>query len=110
MDKLIFHDGCHFEFLTLSERLDMPVSTFSLAFGVLCESHDGTHKPFFFPTKLSLKMGSTILFTHLKIISLQCFQFSVINDIQTNPKIEIFLQEGLLLLLLLLLSSNRCWV
>ena len=27
-----------------------------------------------------------ILFTHLKIILLQCFQFSVINDIQTNPK------------------------
>ena len=56
MDKLIFHDGCHFEFLTLSERLDMPVSTFSLAFGVLCESRDGTHKLFFF-NKTFIKNG-----------------------------------------------------
>ena len=35
-----------------------------------------THKPLF-STKLSLKMGLTALFTHLKIILLQCFQFSV---------------------------------
>ena len=35
-----------------------------------------------------LKMGSTVLFTHLKIILLQCFQFSVsttICSIQTDP-------------------------
>ena len=34
-------------------------------------------------------MGLTALFTHLKIILLQCFQFSVfskINCIQTDPK------------------------
>ena len=34
-------------------------------------------------------MGLMILFTHLKIILLQCFQFSVsakINSIQTDPK------------------------
>ena len=34
-------------------------------------------------------MGSTVLFTHLKIILLQCFQFSVlatISSIQTDPK------------------------
>ena len=33
--------------------------------------------------------GSTTLFTHLKIILLQCFQFSVsakISSIQTDPK------------------------
>ena len=29
--------------------------------------------------KKILKMGSTVLFTHLKIILLQCFQFSVFN-------------------------------
>ena len=35
----------------------------------------GTHKPLF-STKLSLKMGLMTLFTFLKIILLQCFQFS----------------------------------
>ena len=41
-----------------------------------------------FSVKFSLKLGPTILFTHLKIILLQCFQFlvfSTINSIQTNP-------------------------
>ena len=38
-----------------------------------CTVH-GSHK-FHFSTTFSLKMGPTILFTHLKIISLQCFQF-----------------------------------
>ena len=34
----------------------------------------------------NIKIGLTILFTHLKIISLQCFQFSAtINSIQTDP-------------------------
>ena len=33
----------------------------------------------------SLKLGLTVLFTYLKIILLQCFQFSVINGIQTDP-------------------------
>ena len=32
-----------------------------------------------------LKRGSTALFTHLKIILQQCFQFSAISGIQTNP-------------------------
>ena len=32
----------------------------------------------------NFKIGSTILFTHLKIISLQYFQFSVISSIQTD--------------------------
>ena len=35
-----------------------------------------THK-FHFSVTFSLKMSPTILFTHLKIILLQCFQFSV---------------------------------
>ena len=41
---------------------------------VPCTVH-GTHKPFYFVI-FSLKMGFTILFTHLKIILLLCFQFS----------------------------------
>ena len=49
-----------------------------------------THK-FHFSTTFSLKMSPTVLFTYLKIILLQCFQFSVfsfskINSIQTDPK------------------------
>ena len=34
----------------------------------------------------SLKLIPTTLFTHLKIILLQYIQFSVINNIQTDPK------------------------
>ena len=50
----------------------------------------GSHKLHFLST-FSLKMGPTALFTHLKIILLQCFQFSVfsfskISSIQTDPK------------------------
>ena len=47
---------------------------------VLCSIY-GTYKPLFL-VKFSLKMGLTILFTHLKIILLQYFQFSIISDIQ----------------------------
>ena len=39
----------------------------------------------FFLTKFSLKMDHTALFTNLKIILLQYFQFSVIIDIHTDP-------------------------
>ena len=49
----------------------------------------GTYKPLF-PTKLSLKMSPTALFTHLKIILLQCFDFSVFDSIQTDPKFELY--------------------
>ena len=38
----------------------------------------------------SLKLGPTALFIHLKIIFLQCFQFSVISGIQINPKYNIY--------------------
>ena len=34
----------------------------------------------------SLKLGPTVLFTHLKIILLQYFQFSVISSIQTDHR------------------------
>ena len=48
-----------------------------------------SHKLHFSVTFL-LKMGPTVLFTHLKIISLQCFQFQFlvsakISSIQTHP-------------------------
>ena len=39
----------------------------------------------FFSATFSLKLGPMTLFTHLKIILLQCFQFSTISGIQTNP-------------------------
>ena len=41
----------------------------------------GTHKPLF-SVKFLLKMGLTILFIHLKIILLQCFQFLVFSKKQ----------------------------
>ena len=49
-----------------------------------------THK-FHFSTTFSLKMGPTTLFTHLKIILLQYFQFQFsvsakISSIQTDPE------------------------
>ena len=52
-----------------------------------------------------------ILFTHLKIILLHCFQFSVINGIQTDPKYtfdidknyQLILSFNLLLLLFMTL-------
>ena len=53
---------------------------------VLCTVH-GTHK--YFIQEKKLKMGPTTLFAHLKIILLQCFQFSIfskISCIQTDPK------------------------
>ena len=36
-----------------------------------------------------LKLSSTALFTHLKIILLQCFQFSTISGIQTDPNVHV---------------------
>ena len=53
---------------------------------VSCTIHE-TRK-YSFSIKKTLKLGPTVLFTHLKIILLQCFQFSTISDIQTNPKLE----------------------
>ena len=54
-----------------------------------------THKLHFLST-FSLKMGPTVLFTHLKIILLQCFQssvfsFSKISSIQTHLYLIIFI-------------------
>ena len=41
---------------------------------------------YFFQQKKTLKLGPTALFTHLKIILLQYFQFSTISGIQTDPQ------------------------
>ena len=54
-----------------------------------------THK-FRFLVTFSLKMGLTILFIHLKIILLQCFQFQFsvstkISSIQMDPYIYIYI-------------------
>ena len=38
--------------------------------------------------KKKFKFGLTVLFTHLKIILLQYFQFSIISNIQTDPKVK----------------------
>ena len=38
-----------------------------------------------FSAKTILKLGLTVLFTHLKIILLQHFQFLAISSIQINP-------------------------
>ena len=44
-----------------------------------------------FSKKKTLKLGPTILFTHLKIILLQCFQFSVFNNKQYLNRLFIFI-------------------
>ena len=38
---------------------------------------------------LNLKLNPTILFTHLRIILLQYFQFSAISDIQIDPNVSL---------------------
>ena len=43
-------------------------------------------RKYFFLAKTTLKLGLTVLFTHLKIILLQYFQFSTISDIQIDPQ------------------------
>ena len=57
-----------------------------LAFFVGLLHYSRDPQVFFFIEKTTLKLGPTVLFTHLKIILLQCFQFSAMNDIQTDPK------------------------
>ena len=44
-----------------------------------------THK-FLFSATFSLKMGLIVLFTHLKIISVQCFQFQFSVSVKIRPK------------------------
>ena len=82
-----------FVWIVLKNTTSMSVSVFAFFFffwvrsaflWLLCFSSGsralftGPTNPF--STKFSLKMGLTALFTHLKIILLQCFQFSVFNN------------------------------
>ena len=57
-----------------------------LTFNCICVKISASHALFIakFSLKLSLKLGPTALFTHLKIILLQYFQFSAITGIQTD--------------------------
>ena len=73
----------------LSERLNAPVSAFSLVFGILCGSRALTHQPFFL-AKLLLKIGHTALVIHLKIITQLCFQFSVFSNKQYLNRYLVF--------------------
>ena len=67
----------------------------------ISETKSTVHALFTGPTttlfrKKNLKMGPTTLFTHLKIILLQCFQFSFFNKIsciQMDPKLLSFSQN-----------------
>ena len=74
-----------FFFFFLVQPQQLTLSTVNSAF-VHCSR---SHKLHFSATFL-FKMGPTALFTHLKIISLQCFQFQFsvsakISSIQTHP-------------------------
>ena len=55
---------------------------------LLCESNTLFTRltNIFFLAKTTLKLGLTALFTHLKIILLQYFQFSIISDIETDTQ------------------------
>ena len=44
---------------------------------------------YFIKKKKNLKLNPTILFTHLKIILLQYFQFSAISGIQIDPSVSL---------------------
>ena len=54
-----------------------------------------THK-LHFSTTFLLKMGLTVLFTHLKIILLQCFQFSVFNFRSNLSNFQLFTRDEIL--------------
>ena len=65
-----FFAGFWFFFFVLATCFD-----FSTMNSLPCTIH-GSHKLHFLAT-FSLKMGHMVLFTHLNIILLQCFQFSI---------------------------------
>ena len=74
-----------FFFFFLEKRIFVVVFSFQ---SIPCTVYE-THKLFYSATFFLLKMGLIALFTYLKIILLQCFQFSFfskINYIQTDPK------------------------
>ena len=81
-----------FFFFFLVQPQQLTLSTVNSAF-VHCSR---SHKLHFSATFL-FKMGPTVLFTHLKIISLQCFQFQfsvsakIISHIHTHIYIYIYI-------------------
>ena len=82
---LVLDDCFHDSLGTLSVSLDSAFLRYSMCLHLIFM---GPWALFMGPTtwkknaNLTLKLGPTALFTHLKIILLQCFQFSIINGIQ----------------------------
>ena len=76
----------------LSECLDMPASTFLLAFGILCGSYVLFTGPTnFFFSKTFIKNGSHGIihtFKNYFAIVFSIFSFSKINSIHTDPEIK----------------------
>ena len=58
-----------------------------------------------FSAKTTFKLSPTALFTHLKIILLQCFQFLTISGIQTDPEFKRWQQKLLFYLTTLNLAK-----
>ena len=65
----------HFFFLPAARVLEGTKFTVHILFRYCSRIVYGTHS-FYSKNIYILKMGSTVLFTHLKFILLQCFQFS----------------------------------
>ena len=88
-----FWVSCFFFFFFFSTRMNSNNTILAHGFTVQetkCTVHK-TYNHFILKKIYILKMGPTALFTHLKIILLQCFQFSVfsfskISSIQTDSK------------------------
>ena len=78
-----------FFFLSFKSQLLIKSSVNSIS--VHCSQ---THKLHFSVT-FSLKMSSTILFTHLKIISLQYFQFQYLLMMKFHPKVDVKMSVNL---------------
>ena len=78
-----FHVGCCLSVGPMHRARD-PLPLWPINFALKCVCQwvpyivHRTHKPLF-SHKLSLKIDPTILFTHLKIILLKYFQFSIFN-------------------------------
>ena len=79
----------HVHELHLSVSLGSAFCAFlSRCFFLMCLMHYIQDPQVLFSAKTTLKLGPTALFTHLKIILIQCFHisiFSKISYIRTNP-------------------------
>ena len=82
------------------------INTVAVLF-IYCRSTvHGTHSHFI--RKKILNMGPTVLFTHLKIILLQCFQFLVFSFSNNKFNPDKSLVEYWITLLRMANSSRRC--